>query len=67
MDYHYFADYEIYNGGSPVLWGHITLTWHVDAPGRLQPAEVLQAIRRQAADRHGLEPADVRLRTLARM
>lgn len=67
MDYHYFADYEIYDGGSPVLWGQATLTWHVEASGQLQPAQVLDAIRRQAADRHGLEPGAVRLRALARM
>ncbi|KRA20319.1 MULTISPECIES: hypothetical protein [unclassified Lysobacter] len=63
--YYYFADYEILVGGRFIVWGQCTLDYAPTTP--FDPAEVLQRIRRQAADAHGVESAEVRVRNVSRL
>lgn len=63
--YYYFADYEILVGGRFIVWGQSTLDYAPTAA--FDPAEVLTRIRRQAADAHGVECAEVRVRSVSRL
>jgi len=67
MRLHYFADYEGYEGGRPILWGQITHSVDTEDEARLDPAELIAALRRRAADVHGIEPRQVRLCQVARL
>jgi len=63
--YYYFADYEILVGGRYVVWGQSTLDY---APaGAFDPAQVLERLRRQAAEAHGVDCAEVRVRSVSRL
>lgn len=62
----YFADYEIYAMGEVVAWGQITL----DCGGvgkALDPAELIRRLRQAAADQHGVDFGEVRLRQVCRL
>ncbi len=52
---HYFADYEGYCDGRPVLWGQLAHSVDVPADGELDAAALVRALRRRAAEAHGLE------------
>lgn len=52
---HYFADYEGYCDGRPVLWGQLAHSLEVPADGVLDAAGLVCALRRRAAEAHGLE------------
>ncbi|MGO4223049.1 hypothetical protein AB4Y64_14500 [Lysobacter sp. TAF61] len=67
MRYCYFADYEIQLGDHLRVWGQATLVHTVAPGGELDPADVLTAIRRQAAGAHDVKPAQVRVRTVSRL
>lgn len=64
MKRHYFVDYEIYSCGTPMRYGQHAVTWEGE---RFDADAFLQRIRHQEALRHGVEPEDVRIRTLSRM
>ena len=63
--YYYFADYEILVGGRYVVWGQSTLDYVPAAA--FDPAEVLERIRREAADAHGVDCSEVRVRSVSRL
>lgn len=67
MRLHYFADYEAYEGGRPILWGQVTHSIDAIDQERLDPAEIVAALRLRAAEAHGIEPRQVRLCHLARL
>lgn len=67
MRLHYFADYEGYEGGRPILWGQVTHSIDAASEERLDPAAVVAALRQRAAEAHGIEPRQVRLCHLARL
>jgi len=67
MQLHYFADYEAYEGGRPILWGQVTHSIETVDQEHLDPAELIAALRRRAAAAHGLEPRQVRLCQVARL
>jgi len=67
MHLHYFADYEAYEGGRAILWGQVTHSVEAEREDALDPAEVVAALRRRAAEAHGVEPRQVRLCHLARL
>jgi len=64
---HYFADYEGYEGGRPVLWGQVTHSVEADSEEALDPAAVIAALRERAAGVHGLHPRQIRLCQVARL
>jgi len=57
---HYFADYEVYDGGQCIAWGQVTLA--CDAPG-----SAMQALRLRAAALQGVEAGAIRLRGINRL
>lgn len=65
--YFYFADYEILIGGRFIVWGQATLDYAPAAPGAFDPAELLNLIRQRAANEHGVERDEVRVRNLSRL
>ncbi|ALN90927.1 MULTISPECIES: hypothetical protein [Lysobacter] len=65
--YFYFADYEILVGGRFIVWGQTTLDYAPAEPGAFDPAELLNRIRSQAANEHGVERDEVRVRNLSRL
>lgn len=67
MRLHYFADYEGYEGGRPILWGQVTHSIEAENEERLDPAEIVWALRQRAAQAHGIEPRQVRLCQVARL
>ncbi|MDG2525388.1 hypothetical protein P6166_08480 [Stenotrophomonas sp. HITSZ_GD] len=67
MRLHYFADYEGYEGGRPILWGQVTHSIDAETEERLDPAEVVSALRQRAAEAHDIEPRQVRLCQVARL
>lgn len=67
MRLHYFADYEGYEGGRPILWGQVTHSIEAENEERLDPAEIVSALRQRAAQAHGIEPRQVRLCQVARL
>ncbi|MFT3667789.1 MAG: hypothetical protein QM795_04180 [Pseudoxanthomonas sp.] len=56
---HYFADYEVYDGGHGVAWGQVTLA--------CTPDTAMQALRTQAAAHQGVDVGAIRLRTICRL
>lgn len=56
---HYFADYEVYDGGHCIAWGQVTLA--------CTPDTAVQALRTQAAAYQGVEVGAIRLRTISRL
>lgn len=56
---HYFADYEVYDGGHRIAWGQVTLA--------CTPDTAVQALRAQAAAHQGMEVGAIRLRTISRL
>lgn len=56
---HYFADYEVYDGGHCIAWGQVTLA--------CTPDTAVQALRTQAAAHQGVEVGAIRLRTISRL
>lgn len=67
MRYCYFADYEIQMGDRLRIWGQTTLVHALPEDVPLDPAEVLARVQAQAADAHGVRPAEVRVRALNRL
>jgi hypothetical protein len=67
MQRHYFADFEGYRDGRAVLWGQVTVSVEVDARRALDPDALIAALRRRAAETHGIEPGQVRLCQVARL
>lgn len=67
MRYCYFADYEILMSERMRIWGQTTLVHELDENAALDPADVLHRIQRQAAETHGVHPAEVRVRALNRL
>lgn len=65
--YFYFADYEILVGGRFIVWGQTTLDYVPDESGGFDPAELLDLIRQRAANEHGVERGEVRVRNLSRL
>lgn len=65
--YFYFADYEILVGGRFIVWGQTTLDYAPAGPGGFDPAELLNLIRLRAANEHGVERGEVRVRNLSRL
>ncbi|PPT37185.1 hypothetical protein XarjCFBP7653_15575 [Xanthomonas arboricola] len=64
---HYFADYEGYCDGRPVLWGQLAHSVEVPADGVLDAAGLVGALRRRAAEAHGLEAGQIRLCQVTRL
>ncbi|AQS77161.1 hypothetical protein DB811_20425 [Xanthomonas perforans] len=64
---HYFADYEGYCDGRPVLWGQLAHSVDVPADGELDAATLVRALRRRAAEAHGLEAGQIRLCQVTRL
>ena len=56
---HYFADYEVYDGGHCIAWGQVTLACTPDA--------AVHALRMQAATYQGADVGAIRLRTISRL
>lgn len=67
MERHYFADFEAYSGGRPVLWGQVTHSVHVGDDEDIDPEALVDALRERAARAHGIEPGQVRLCHVARL
>lgn len=61
---HYLADYEAYSYGQRIGWGTLAHSWH-GAP--LDPERLLQQLRMQAAQRHGVDSDDIRIRSVSRL
>ncbi|MBU8978037.1 MULTISPECIES: hypothetical protein [unclassified Lysobacter] len=67
MRYCFFADYEIHLAERLCIRGQTTLV-HATADGiDLDPADVLERVRAQAAGSHGVTPSEVRVRALNRL
>ncbi|MFS8380191.1 hypothetical protein D0A36_20365 [Xanthomonas campestris] len=64
---HYFADYEGYCDGRPVLWGQLAHSVEVPVDGVLDAVELVRALRRRAAEAHGLEAGQIRLCQVTRL
>lgn len=64
---HYFADYEGYCDGRPVLGGQLAHSVDVPADGELDAAALVRALRRRAAEAHGLEAGQIRLCQVTRL
>ncbi|CAN4279959.1 hypothetical protein LJR125_002856 [Pseudoxanthomonas sp. LjRoot125] len=61
---HYFADYEVYDGGQRVAWGQVAT--HVD--DKATPADTIVAgLRDDAARQHGVARGAIRLRCVCRL
>lgn len=67
MERHYFADFEAYSGGRPVLWGQVTYSMHAERDEDIDPQALIEALRARAAQAHGIEPGQVRLCHVARL
>lgn len=67
MRYCYFADYEIQMGDRLRVWGQATLVHDVADDAALDPAQVLQRVREDAAGEHGVRACEVRVRALHRI
>lgn len=67
MERHYFADFEGYSGGRPVLWGQVTHSVHLELDEDIDPDALIEALRERAARVHGIEPGQVRLCHIARL
>ncbi|MCC4587522.1 hypothetical protein LL962_10490 [Xanthomonas sp. NCPPB 1067] len=63
---HYFVDYEGYCDGRPVLWGQLAHSVDVRG-GELDAAGLVYALRRRAAEVHGLEAGQIRLCQVTRL
>ncbi|MBO9828839.1 MULTISPECIES: hypothetical protein [Xanthomonas] len=62
---HYLADYEAYSFGQRVAWGTLAHTWAEPAP--LDPERLLGRLRAQAAQRHGVDSSEIRIRSVSRL
>lgn len=62
---HYLADYDAYSYGQRVAWGTLAHSWNEDVP--LDPALLLRLLRAQAAQRHGVDSDDIRIRSVSRL
>lgn len=62
---HYLADYEAYSYGQRVAWGTLAHSWDSGEP--LDPQGLLQQLRVQAAQRHGVDSDDIRIRSVSRL
>jgi hypothetical protein len=67
MERHYFADYEIHSYGQVAGSGQLAFTWTGERHEVFDPERVLVEVRRRAADRHGVEPDEIRVRALMRI
>lgn len=67
MQRHYFADFEGYRDGRAVLWGQVTVSIEVARADAFEPDALIAALRRRAAETHGIEPGQVRLCQVARL
>ncbi|KAB7768454.1 hypothetical protein [Xanthomonas maliensis] len=64
---HYFANYEAYCDGRPVLWGQLTHSVDVPDGDELDAAALVGCLRRRAAEAHGLEAGQIRLCQVTRL
>jgi hypothetical protein len=62
---HYFADYEVYQEGHAVAWGQVTHSARNAAD--VTAADVVAALREQAARAHDVTAGAIRLRCIARL
>ena len=62
---HYLADYDAYSYGQRVAWGTLAHSWDAAAP--LDPQRLLQQLRAQAAQRHGVDSEEIRIRSVSRL
>ncbi|WP_295843277.1 hypothetical protein [uncultured Xanthomonas sp.] len=62
---HYLADYEAYSFGQRVAWGTLAHTWAEPAPLDLE--RLLCHMRAQAAQRHGVDSSEIRIRSVSRL
>ncbi|MEB1529078.1 hypothetical protein [Xanthomonas sp. WHRI 7945] len=62
---HYLADYDAYSFGQRVAWGTLAHSWDSGEP--LDPVRLLQRLRAQAAQRHGVDSDDIRIRSVSRL
>ncbi|MFC6840801.1 hypothetical protein [Xanthomonas theicola] len=62
---HYLADYDAYSYGQRVAWGTLAHSWDEDLP--LDPQSLLRQLRMQAAQRHGVDSDDIRIRSVSRL
>ncbi len=67
MRYCFFVDYEIHLAERLCIRGQTTLVHATPDGVALDPAQVLDGVRRQAANAHGVTPAEVRVRALNRL
>lgn len=67
MERHYFVDYEIYGGGHPVMYGHLALTWETPPGERFSPQALIGHVCQEAADKHGAELHEIRVRSITRL
>jgi hypothetical protein len=63
----YFADYEILIGGKFKVWGQATLVYPVMDLDSFDPNDLVGRIRQQAAEDHGVDRNEVRIRSLTRL
>jgi hypothetical protein len=61
---HYFADYEVYDGGQRVAWGQVAT--HVDDKATSADA-IVAGLRDDAARQHGVARGAIRLRCVCRL
>lgn len=62
---HYFADYEVYQDGHAVAWGHVTHC--ARSATDFNAVAVVDALRDRAARGHDVNPGAVRLRFVTRL
>ncbi|MCC4594091.1 hypothetical protein NRY95_19960 [Xanthomonas campestris pv. phormiicola] len=62
---HYLADYDAYSFGQRVAWGTLAHSWDDAAP--LDPQRLLQQLRAQAAQGHGVDSDEIRIRSVSRL
>ncbi|CTP88347.1 hypothetical protein [Xanthomonas graminis] len=62
---HYLADYDAYSYGQRVAWGTLAHSWDAAVP--LDPQRLLQQLRAHAAQRHGVDSEEIRIRSVSRL
>ncbi len=64
----WFADYDVIVCGRPFAWGQVTRTLADTCPTEDFDADgLVHALRLSAAERHGVDPGDIRIRQISRL
>jgi hypothetical protein len=63
----YFADYEVMACGRAFRWGHVTHTLPGAVGTALDADALVHTLRSLAADRHGVDVDDIRIRLISRL